>query len=105
VNDFWCIIHGIKQDKVKNYKKMEMEFETFANKHRLVILNYLKKKRSGSVGQIADEIELPFKTTSKHLLYLAKRGILKRRYDGSFVLYKISENLSKTVDLIISQLA
>ena len=88
----------------KDIKETEKEFEIFANKHRLAILSLLKAKRSRSVGQIADHLKISFKTASRHLLYLAKKGILKRHYDGSFVLYKISNNLSKLARIVISYL-
>ena len=93
-----------------NKKEMEKEFEIFANEHRLTILSYLKNKKGGSenvgasVGRIANNINLSFKTTSKHLLYLARKGILKRWYDGPFVMYKISDNLSAVARLVISHL-
>jgi len=89
---------------MNNFKDLEKEIEIFANAHRLAILSFLKKKKSASVGVIADNINVSFKTTSKHLLYLSKKGILKRRYDGPFVLYKISNNLPESVRLIISHL-
>jgi len=95
-----------------NKKELEKEFEIFANENRLAILSYLKNKKGGlvgksvgtSVGTIADNINLSFKTTSKHLLYLARKGILKRWYDGPFVMYKISDNLSAVARLVISHL-
>lgn len=88
----------------KDFKETEKEFEIFANKNRLAILSFLNKNKKGSVGQIADHLEISFKTASRHLLYLAKKGILKRHYDGPFVLYEISDNLSKLARLVISHL-
>jgi DNA-binding transcriptional ArsR family regulator len=79
-------------------------FETFSNEHRLAILKLLKEKGEKSVGQIADYLELSFRITSKHLMYLAGKGVLARRYDGPFVLYKIPSSLSGSARTIIDKL-
>ena len=86
------------------FGKLEKELEILASKQRLAILSYLKKSGQRSVGSIADKVRISFKATSKHLLYLAKNGVLNRRYDGPFVVYRISDNLSELVRLVISQL-
>ncbi len=86
----------------KEVKELKEIFEIFANEHRLTILKFLKEKKSGSVGEIADGTGASFKAISKHLLFLAKKGILNRQYDGHFVLYKISDDLSVTTRAIIS---
>lgn len=85
-------------------KELMKEIEIFNNLNRLKILKFLKDKGERPVGDVADNIETSFKTASRQLLYMAKRGILKRRYDGSFVFYKISGNLPKISDSIISHL-
>jgi len=86
------------------FKKLGSDIEIFANKNRLAILDYLKTKKIKSVGDIADNVKISFKAASKHLLSLTKKGILKRRSDGPFVLYGISDNLSKFRRSIISGL-
>jgi DNA-binding transcriptional ArsR family regulator len=94
----------MKTVKSENIKELNRTFKIFANEQRLAIMNLLKTKGEKSVGQIADHLEIPFKTISKHLLYLSDKGILTRRHNGFFVLYEISGNLSKSVRLIISQI-
>jgi DNA-binding transcriptional ArsR family regulator len=91
-------------ETTKENKELIAVFKIFTNKHKLAILSFLKKKKSAPVGVIADNIGVSFKTTSKYLLYIAKKGILKRRYDGNFVRYQISDNLPESVRLIISHL-
>lgn len=88
----------------KEIKYLSQVFKIFANEQRLAVVSLLKLKGEKSVGQIADHLEISFKTASKNLLFLTKKGILKRRYDGSFVLYKISDNLLEFTSLIISRL-
>jgi DNA-binding transcriptional ArsR family regulator len=87
--------------KNKKIEELEKVFQIFANRHRLAILIILKLEGEKSVGQIADRLEMPFNTTSKNLLFLTRSGILKRRYDGPFVLYSIARSLLKLADLIL----
>ena len=86
----------------RKIKKLIETFKIFTNKHRLEILKLLKMGEK-SVGQIADHLEISFKATSKHLLFLSEKGILTRRYDGPFVLYSISKNISGIIQPIISK--
>ena len=92
--------------KIKNelINELVIMLKILANKHRLRILELIKKKGEKSVGQIADHLEIPFNTASKNLLYLSKKGILARRYDEPFVLYKISVSFPKPINTIISSL-
>jgi DNA-binding transcriptional ArsR family regulator len=100
----WRMIYNVGMKVSSQIKESSQEFKIFANEQRLAILVFLKSEGNKSVGQIADGLEISFKNTSKHLLYLAKRGILERHYDGAFVLYKISNNLPKFTQLIIYHL-
>jgi len=91
-----------KLEDGRENKKLIETFKIFTNYHRLEILKLLKEKEK-SVGQIADSLEISFKATSKHLLFLSEKGILTRRYDGPFVLYSISKNISGITQSIISK--
>ncbi len=86
----------------KNIIELEKILKNFSNKHRIAILKYLKEKKEASVGSITDNLECPYTDVSKHLIYLKKSGILRSQYDGPFVMYKISENLSDYFNKIIS---
>jgi DNA-binding transcriptional ArsR family regulator len=85
-------------------QELKKELEIFDNINRLHILKYLKNKIERSVGDIADGAGVSFKTASRQLLYLAKKGILKRHYDGSFVMYRLGGKLSPIARILISQL-
>ena len=87
-----------------NKKELIKIFKIFTNEHRLAILSFLKSNGEKSVGNIADNINSSFGVTSKHLMFLFKKGVLKRRYDGNFVLYEIVPDLPKSTTLIISHL-
>jgi DNA-binding transcriptional ArsR family regulator len=104
INNGIDISEKMSEKRFKQIKELEANLEIFANERRLAILSYLKIKKAASVGDIADNIKISFKAASKHLLYLAGKGILIRRYDGPFVLYKVSSNLPQFTRLIISEL-
>lgn len=89
---------------MKKEEELLIVFKILANKHRLRILKLLKEKGEKSVGQIADHLEMSFNTTSKNVLFLADKGILSRRYDTPFVLYKISNSLPESAKIIISKI-
>jgi len=84
--------------------KLSQELKIVADINRLTILRFLKLRKTASVGEIADNLKISFKATSKHLLFLVKRGVLKRQSDGPFVLYRLSSDLPKSVQTIISLL-
>lgn len=52
------------------YKKEERIFKALANYRRLAILRFLNNTKKAKVGDIAREINLSFKATSKHLQIL-----------------------------------
>ena len=88
----------------KGLTELYAELKIVADINRLGILKFLKKRKEASVGEIADNLKISFKATSKHLLYLVRKGLLMNKKDGPFVLYYISNNLPKlilsVVDLI-----
>ncbi|MBI5220938.1 MAG: helix-turn-helix transcriptional regulator [Candidatus Liptonbacteria bacterium] len=48
-------------------RELEKCLKALANRRRLAILKYLQKKKEASVAAISEEIELSFRSTSKHL--------------------------------------
>ena len=59
-------------------RELERILKALANRRRLAILKYLKKTHEATVGEIAGEIKLSFKSTSKHLCVLAGADIIER---------------------------
>jgi DNA-binding transcriptional ArsR family regulator len=59
-----------------NYKQAEKNYKMLANQRRLRIIKYLAKEQRASVKEIASEINLSFKATSKHLLLLKNVGLV-----------------------------
>jgi ArsR family transcriptional regulator, arsenate/arsenite/antimonite-responsive transcriptional repressor len=96
--------HRMMYNRRVDTKELKKIFEVFNNEPRLAILSLLKSKGEKSVGQIADRLDISYKVVSKHLLILFDTGILQRRYDGPFVLYKISPTLPGAAKVIINGL-
>lgn len=76
--------------KIKNWEKV---LKALANKRRLAILELLHPGNKMTVGFIAREINLSFRSTSKHLWRLFNVGILEREGRKGEVLYFINPKL------------
>jgi len=85
-------------------KRKSLDLKCLGNEHRLGIVMYLKIKKSASVGEIADNLKISFKATSKHLAILEKGRVLARQSDSPFVIYSISSDSSGLIKSIISLL-
>ncbi len=71
-------------------KEIARILKALANHRRLEILSVLKKKKDITVGEIAQDIHLSFKSTSRHLAVLATAGIVDKEQIGLEVYYEIS---------------
>ena len=71
---------------------LERNLKALANKRRLAILKYLKRVGNSSVGDVASEIKLSFKATSRHLSVLANAGILEKEQEGLTMWHRISHH-------------
>lgn len=85
-------------------KELERVFKALANKRRLAILIFLKKKKKANVGEIAEAIKLSFRSTSKHLSMLISAGILEKEQLGLFSFYFIPNDLDPTLKQITSSI-
>ena len=74
-----------------NEKELEKVLKALANKRRVAILKYLKRVNTASVGDIAHEIKLSFRATSRHLSVLFSADVLEKEQSGLTVLYFISK--------------
>ena len=59
-----------------NINEVEKKYKALANRRRLKILKFLFLNKEAKVGEIADNISLSFKATSKHLLILKSSGFI-----------------------------
>ena len=83
---------------------MERSLKALANKRRLAIARFIKKKKEAAVGEIAGEIKLSLKATSKHLGVLYSADILEREQKSLQGFYRLADNLSELPRRVISLL-
>ncbi len=83
-------------------KKLEKILKALANRRRLAILKYLKENREAPVAEIAHEIDLSFKATSKHLGVLSAVDIIEKNQRSLQMFYFLSKNQELAVKYIIS---
>ena len=82
--------------------ELERIFKALANRRRLAILKFLKKTKEASVGEIAADIKLSYKATSRHIQILAGRNIIERDQRGLEAYYRISKSQSSILQHTLS---
>lgn len=82
-------------------KEFEKILKALANKRRLAIVAYLKENREASVGEIAVEINLSFRSTSKHLSVLSAADIVEKDQRSLQIFYRLAENQKPVARAII----
>lgn len=82
-------------------KELEKILKALANKRRLLILKILKRKKKISVGNMAKEIKLSFKSTSKHFAILYSAGIVEKEQISLSMYYSIIKKLPRVVSELI----
>ena len=85
-------------------RELERVLKALANRRRLAIVKYLKKQGEKSVGDIASEIKLSFKSTSKHLRILSAVDIVDREQKSLQMFYSLAKNQKPAAKHIISLL-
>lgn len=85
-------------------RDLEQTLKAFANKRRIAILRYVRLHKEASVGDIAEEIKLSFRTTSKHLAILSAAKIIQREQNGLRAAYSLSRTMSDTSRKILALL-
>jgi len=85
-------------------KEIEKNLKALANKRRLAILKFLNVTANASVGQVAKEIKLSFKATSKHLGILHSANILEREQVSLQMYYTIIKPLPPLIKCVLDLL-
>jgi DNA-binding transcriptional ArsR family regulator len=85
-----------------NVQRLERTLKALANKRRLTILHFIKTSKRASVGDVAEHINLSFKSTSRHLSVLAAADILESEQRGLNVLYRLNSRLPHGARQIIT---
>lgn len=84
-----------------SYKELERILKALANRRRLAIVQTIRKRKEASVGNIATEIKLSFRATSKHLSVLSGAGIVEREQRGTQMLYCLASDMPEPARTII----
>jgi len=84
------MLYIIQSMKKKTYKQLERLVRGFANHRRVEIMELLKKSPELSVEEIAEILNVNFKTISEHARRLAIAGLVLKRYAGHCVRHKLS---------------
>lgn len=74
-------------------KESERILKALANRRRLAIMKVLKKEKEANVSEIAGEIKLSLKATSKHLSILFAVDIVDKEQRSLQMWYRLSPNL------------
>ena len=85
-------------------KKIEKILKALGNKRRLAILKYLRDGGEAKVGNIAFEIGLSFRSTSRHLIILERADVLKKEQRGLKVFCCLSDKVPLYILNIIKEL-
>jgi DNA-binding transcriptional ArsR family regulator len=82
-------------------KDLERVLKALANRRRLAIMRYLKEHNEAPVGEIAEAIRLPFRSTSKHLAVLAAADIVERDQRSLQMFYRLTGKLHAIAKSVI----
>jgi DNA-binding transcriptional ArsR family regulator len=69
----------------KTTRRLERVVKGFANHRRIEILMLLEKEPELSVTEIAESLNINFKTASEHIRRLAIAGLVLKRNEGNAV--------------------
>lgn len=97
----------VKQKTIPNELLVLMaeKFRMLSDPTRLAILRYLMDGNEMNVTQLVAKTGRELANVSKHLKLMADTGLLARRKDGSFVLYRLDDPvLEKICELVCDSL-
>ncbi len=84
--------------------ELEKILKALANKRRIAIVRCLTNRKVLSVGSIATEINLSFKSTSRHLGLLRAAGIIDKDQRGLEMLYTLTDDMPPIALTIVKNL-
>ena len=80
---------------MKNIKTLSRKFRALGNERRLNIIKALLKHKRLTVGEISDNINLSFRSTSRHLKLLESAGLVSWEQVSKNIYYFISLEMPK----------
>jgi DNA-binding transcriptional ArsR family regulator len=87
-------------------KEVEMErlLKPLGNRRRLMMLTFIRKRKSAHVGQIAEAMRLSLTATSRHLSLLERVGYLEKEQENLYVYYRIASDAPKILSNVLAAL-
>ncbi len=82
-------------------KQTEKTLKALANRRRLAIVRYLHQYHKAAVGDIAKEIKLSFKATSKHLGILRTADIVDREQINLSMFYSLNRPFGRVLKSVL----
>jgi len=76
---------------MKTYQQLERITKGIANHRRIQMLELIGITPDLTLNQIAEEVNVNFKTASEHLRRLTLAGLVTKKHKGPSVLHKISK--------------
>ena len=80
----------------------ERELKVLANRRRLAILDFLRRKKEADVTAISQAIRLSFTSTSKHLNMLERAGFIGKEQRSVNVFYHLSPSAPKILAAVFN---
>lgn len=84
-----------------DFKKLEKLVKAVANRRRLAILAYLKKNGEAPVWNIAEEIKLSLKATSRHLIVLRSADLVLWEQRSIEMHYRLAPSSHPVIDTLL----
>lgn len=75
---------------MKSQRELERIVKGFSNHRRIQMLALLERKPELSLVEMAELLNINFKTASEHLRRLAYAGLVMKRNEGNFVRHALS---------------
>ena len=83
-----------------NYRGLERIIKGFANHRRIQIMMLLEQEPELSVFEMADRLDINFKTASEHIRRLAIAGLVLKRSDGRSIRHKLTKQATLILEIL-----
>ncbi len=83
--------------KSEDIRRWTLVFKALANPNRIKIIDILSRGEQMSVTEIADELDISIKATSKHLIILNNLDVLHSAGRSDHVFYSLNKNLPRDI--------
>ncbi len=74
-------------------RQLEKFLKAVANRRRLAILKFLRDNQTASLVEMSREIDLAFRSTSKHLRVLLDAGLIERGQRSKYAEFRLNPQL------------